>query len=350
MSANKKSPVARRPSPGKLPAKEKAKKPSTQADTKFARNLKKLLSLIPILKANQGIKIKDLQKISGYTSEKKLHEDLEKLLFFGQPPFTPSDYIDIYIEDDRVFLEFPQGLDRPLALTPDEWTAVQALLEKEINFYSGGRKPTKHLRDIVLRMSQVPLAIEPGPFARKQSILMRAIDDSLQVEFQYRSLYSKEPEIRRIDPWAVFANQGTIYCLGYCHTRRSPRIFHLERMEKVEILNVKQEKAPSVQPVLNESFIFRKDKSGFSGEIEFDRGVRPALERTLDLKEIKKGAGGRWTAKVNIKDSHWFKAMIRSFGPYVKILSPDHLRQSFISELREIPVPEAFEVDGKSNS
>ncbi|HNJ35675.1 MAG TPA: WYL domain-containing protein, partial [Leptospiraceae bacterium] len=80
------------------------------------------------------------------------------------------------------------------------------------------------------------------------------------------------------------------------------------------------------------------------------RGVRPALERTLDLKEIKKGAGGRWTAKVNIKDSHWFKAMIRSFGPYVKILSPDHLRQSFISELREIPVPEAFEVDGKSNS
>ncbi len=334
----------------KLPARPQAARKKSAEDTKFARNLKKLLSLIPILKANPGIRLRDLQRISGYASEKKLHEDLEKLLFFGQPPFTPSDYIDIFIEGDRVFLEFPQGLDRPLALTPDEWTAVQALLEKETNFYSGGRKNTRHLRNILLRMSQVPLAIEPGPFARKQSILMRAIDDSRQVEFHYRSLYSKEAEVRRIDPWAVFANQGTIYCLGYCHTRRSARIFHLERKYKVEILEASQEHTPAVQSALRESFIFQKNPSGFTGEIEFDRTVRPALERIVGLREVKKSAGGWFSAKVKIQDSHWFKGVLRALGPHVRLVSPAHLRESFVSELRQIPLPRPIELDSQSNS
>ncbi|MBL8021102.1 MAG: WYL domain-containing protein [Leptospirales bacterium] len=321
--------------------RQRSRKAKAVPETKVARNLKRLLTLIPVLKANPGIKLAQLRKLSGYTSDKKLSEDLEQLLFFGTPPFTPSDYIDIYIEADRVFLEFPQGLDRPLALTPDEWTAVYNLIETEIHFYTRGRTQSRHLPAILARMGQVPMNIESGPFTRKRSLIIRAIDEDVQVEFRYQSLSAREAEIRNIDPWAVFANRGSLYCLGYCHLRRSPRIFHLERMTGIELLAQKQKARPAtLRDHLANSFIFKQDASGFKAEIAYSNSVAGAIERMFGITARRPHDRKDWNrSAIRVSDSIWVRSALRAFGPDVVILSPEHLRDSFVSDLQRLKLP-----------
>jgi predicted DNA-binding transcriptional regulator YafY len=150
----------------RLPEKKKASARKAE-DTRFTRDMKRILSLIPVLTANPGIRLADLQKLSGYQSKKKLQQDLEKVLYFGRPPFTPADYIDICIEEDRVFLELPQGLDRPLELTIDEWALVQSLITQTLEFYTRERGSRSELASILEKMTRVPLALDYGPYTQK---------------------------------------------------------------------------------------------------------------------------------------------------------------------------------------
>lgn len=340
-------PPARPPAP---PAKSRAKKAAP--DTRFTRDMKRILSLIPTLTANPGIRIADLQKLSGYKSKKKLQTDLEKVLYFGRPPFTPADYIDIYIDEDRVFLELPQGLDRPLELTVDEWAMVQNLITQTLEFYTRERGDQRELASILEKMTRVPLALDYGPYTRKRSLLLRAIEENKQAEFHYQSLSAPRAEIRRIDPWAVFSHHGSIYCLGYCHTRRSSRIFHLERMEHLEMLDAAQEERPAgVRAHLEQSAVFQKADSGFSARIALRDSVEGSLTGILPLRQIVPARGRpEWKeAQVKVRDSLYFRSVLRGYGPLVEILEPEHLRRSFISDLRQIPLPTPFQLDEHKN-
>jgi len=341
----KAAPAAKRP-PAKAPAKKRP------PDTRFTRDMKRILSLIPTLTANPGIRIADLQRLSGYTSKKKLQTDLEKVLYFGKPPFTPGDYIDIYIEEDRVFLELPQGLDRPLELTVDEWAMVQNLITQTLEFYTRAHGDRKELASILEKMTRVPLAMDYGPYTRKRSLLLRAIEDNRQAEFHYQSLSAPQAEIRRIDPWAVFSHHGSIYCLGYCHMRRSSRIFHLERMEHLEMLEAAQEARPAgVREHLEQSAVFHDADAGFSASIALQTSVQGSLAGILPLRQLEplKGRPGWVKAQVKVRDSLYFRSVLRGYGPLVEILEPEHLRKSFISDLRQIPLPTPFQLDSQGN-
>lgn len=320
-------------------------------DTRFTRDMKRILSLIPVLTANPGIRLRDLQKLSGYESRGKLQQDLEKVLYFGRPPFTPADYIDIYIEEDRVFLELPQGLDRPLELTVDEWALVHSILSEAAEFNARGRKGSKEAASILSKMSRVPLALDYGPYTRKRSTLLRAIEESRQVEFTYQSLSSSDPEIRRIDPWAVFSHHGSIYCVGFCHTRQASRIFHLERMENLEILEAKQDARPAaVKEHLKESMVFAAADTGYSAKIGYREGIEGSLSGILPLKQIEKSPRPGWkTALIKVRDSLHFKSLMRGYGPTVEILEPAHLRESFISDLHRITLPGPIQLDRNAN-
>lgn len=344
-----KKPALLRKSPA---AKKKKSAGKPAADSRFTRDMKRILSLIPVLTANPGIRLADLQKLSGYQSKKKLQQDLEKVLYFGRPPFTPADYIDICIEEDRVFLELPQGLDRPLELTIDEWALVQNILTQTLEFYTRERG-SKELVSILEKMTRVPLSLDYGPYTRKRSILLRCMEEHKQAEFHYKSLSALEAEIRRIDPWVVFSHHGSIYCLGYCHMRRSPRIFHLERMEHLEMLDAAQVARPAgVREHLDKSIVFHSQDSGFSAGIAFEAAVEGSLAGVLPLRQIEamKGRSGWKQAQVKVRDSLYFRSVLRGYGPMVEILTPEHLRLSFISDLRQIPLPAPFQLDRQPNS
>ncbi len=313
--------------------------------TTTADRLRRLLNLVPVVAANPGIRVKELVPLSGYKSASELRSDLMRLMMIGNPPLSPADFFDVLIdEEDRVTLDLAQGLDRPLALEPEEWLAIHRLLTREIAFHAAGRRTTEALQKVLEGMSGVPVSFEQGePAARRRALVEEALQEEVQIEFRYKSLAAKEPEIRRIDPWALFQHRGSTYVVGYCHLRLAPRHFHLERMEDVEILDVEQEKdrPADLEDFFRTSLVFADGARGFRVKIQYDASVAPALAHRLALTSVKpvRGREGWFEAECRIQDSLWFRATIRSLGPHVVILEPAHLRKSFLEDLEAIPAP-----------
>ena len=86
-----------------------------------ADRINRILLIMSYVSQNQGIWLDDLAKKVEMRPQDLLKE-LEFMLLIGKPPFRPDDYVDIYVEDRRVFIEFDQMLNRPCASPgPKRW-------------------------------------------------------------------------------------------------------------------------------------------------------------------------------------------------------------------------------------
>lgn len=321
----------------------------SRSESPAIHKLRRLFSLVAIIHANPGIEMERLALLSGFKSQKLLQNALEQLMMFGIPPFSPADFITVYIDENRrVMLDFPLGLQRPLALTIAEWGALQKLLREELRFIQSGDKLSDQLSQILSRLAPIPVEIEDDDIVRKKRLFIQeALQDRLQLEFHYRTLSSRQPELRRVDPWALFQQRGSSYLIAHCHARQAPRFFHLERMQNIEILLLQQENAPSsdLQELMLNSPLFQKNPSGFSIQIAFSSELRAALEMRLPLEAVSIWAEapeplqGWLTARSKVQDSIWLRSLLRGFGTQALLLSPRHLQESFLKELEKIRMP-----------
>ena len=321
-----------------------------------AETVERLLNLVPVLFANQGLSIRQLLPITGQRKPSELRRLLEELLMFGVPPFSPADLIEIYIDDDgRVFLEMPQGLERPMELLPEEWNAVRSVLEEALEFRGSNDASLDTIRSLLERLSAVPVAYESeGLSAGKRAVVEKALTLDLQMEFLYRTLASKDGEVRRVDPWALLFHHGAGYLIGYCHLRRDARSFHLDRLENLELLDVRRETAApdDLHRLMLSSPILRDDGQGISVQLHFRSELLASLDyqygfSTVAPAEPPVGHTGGWSlGACKTAAPLWFRTTLRSFGAGVRIESPDHLRRDFVADLRGLSRPAAFQAAG----
>jgi predicted DNA-binding transcriptional regulator YafY len=67
--------------------------------------------------------------------------------------------------------------------------------------------------------------------------LRRAAHEQRQVAVIYQSATNAEAKKRKIDPYALVFRAGLWYLVGYCHLRKAPRTFRVDRMQKLSVLN-----------------------------------------------------------------------------------------------------------------
>ena len=80
--------------------------------------LRRLLFLVPYVSKHPGVSVDALAQALGVGREELLKE-LDLLACVGRPPFNPDDYIDIYVDNDRVYVDLDQRLSAPPRLTVD---------------------------------------------------------------------------------------------------------------------------------------------------------------------------------------------------------------------------------------
>lgn len=314
--------------------------------------LKQLLDLVPLLQSNPGIHMDKLLALTPYKNRGELTDALDRLLMIGLPPFTPADFIDIYIDDsERITLTFPHGLDRPLALTPAEWNALRNIVTGELEYHKAGTSHTETLRNLLTKLSADPLIYdESSPFSYKRSLVEEAMEEDQQIQFLYQSLSDREVRLRRVDPYALFVHRGSAYLIGFCHTRQEPRSFHLERMTDIEILDEERlsDIPEDLEKLMENSPIFRGlEDSLEEATILFRADIRAALEYYFPLNHVSphhEDGGGRWmVGRCFIREENYFISVMKSFGPRVVITQPEKTRQSILQEIQKTAIPSLLE-------
>ncbi|MBS2032864.1 MAG: WYL domain-containing protein [Deltaproteobacteria bacterium] len=300
-----------------------------------AERLRRLLFLVPYLSQHKGVQIDELAKAMGLSRAEVL-EDLELLPLVGRPPFTPADYIDLTIENDRVSLTLDQRFSRPprltapeaaalaaaaAALDPREGDALSRALEKlEEALPPHARGAYQTLRGRVTAAGDAGLEDLLRPLA--ESVVRRR-----ELVIEYLSPTSERALRRTVRPWRVFSHRGLWYLFGLDVAKKAERLFRVDRITRLTTTEARFER-PKDLPEPGEELLPRSRKQAAAEPpvLRFARRIATlALERFPD--EAEKERDGRVTVTLPGATEEWLVSLVLTHAGGVEVLGPDSLRE-----------------------
>jgi proteasome accessory factor C len=288
--------------------------------------LRRLLFLVPYVAKNPGIAVDNLAKELGLGRDELL-EDLDLLTMVGRPPFQPDDYIDIYVENDRVYVDLDQRLSAPPKLTAAEGAALAAAadslrpaagealeralrkLEKVI--------PSQARERFVEMHRKIDAAVSaPGELGP----IVAAIADHREVEFDYFSQNRGVTERRSAQPLEVFSHRGQWYLSAHDNARGEERLFRVDRIQNPAVTDRSfVPAAPKKARVPN--------PAGPRGEVRvrFSRVVAPYVAEQFG-EDARPGMDGGVEVLVAGDSERWLTQWVLSFGGEAEVVEPEWAR------------------------
>lgn len=300
--------------------------------------LSRLLALVPYLVSRQGIPLSEAAAEFGIT-QAQLVKDLELLFVCGTPGHMPDDLIDIDWADGHVYLSNADAIARPLRLGVDEALALLVGLRALADV------PGLHDRDALQRTilkleaaageagqasAQVRVEVEArGPLAD----IRRALETGRRVHLTYFVPSRDETTERDVDPIRVLLVDGRWYLEGWCRRAEDVRLFRLDRVEALRVLDVPAE-------VPSQAALRDLDEGLFVGSPE-DTMVTlllsPAAHWVVDyyvVDEVEERPGGLLLARLRVADDGWLRQLALRLGGAMQVLDPPELAEDVVSAAR----------------
>jgi len=198
---------------------------------------------------------------------------------------------------------------------------------------------------------------------RRLVLSRQAIEERRVVRLLYHALRREQAEPRDVEPTHLIHLTDAWYLAGYCRLRQDARLFRLDRVDRLELLEERFEPGERHAQTRN----YARDVAGYpEARIRFDRSVlRWVRERQpfFLLREERPdgevaGGGGVGRGRVRsaradqepvfvyaLRDEQELLAWLLPWGRAVEVLEPESLRARFAEEARAIlarhaePVP-----------
>lgn len=291
--------------------------------------LRKLLLLVPFVSQHPGVGVDDLARKFGVSREELL-ADLELLTMVGRPPFQPDDYIDVYVENDKVYVDLDQRFRAPPRLTASEAAALAAsaaLLKPAAE--EALAKALEKLERVIpqtakqryLEMGKkLDLSLE-GPSGLAP--LSSAIVERREVEFEYVSVGKGQMETRVVRPLELFCHRGQWYVSAYCCTREDDRLFRIDRMRQVTVTE------RTFAPRAGRKHVFSDTAESGMEEVKvrfLPHAAHYQKERFGDQAKLL--PDGSLEVSVPGDSERWLTQWVLSFGGDAEVVSPPHMRQA----------------------
>ncbi len=307
---------------------------SGKADSR--ERLRRVLFLVPYAVRHPGIPVRDLARKCG-VGEKELLEDLDFLLGVGCPPFAPDDFLDLYVEGDRVHVALHQSFSRPPRFTESDAAALAAAARALGG--EGTDRALRALRECVPRdrrgsFDELVVRIFAGSPPARGSVLgrlHRAIAERREVRLRYFTATRGAEGERTVRPWTFAQRFGHWYLYGFDLARGRPLPFRVDRIAECAICEARFEAPTDAQ--LAKARLF-SDAQGAPVRLRLAPlaaawGIgRPGVsvvERTQDGGAVVEVAGAR---------EDWATRFALSFGGDAEVLSPPSARRHFAEAVR----------------
>lgn len=286
--------------------------------------LRRLLFLVPYVSKNPGISVDELAGVLEVSKEALL-EELDLLTFVGRPPFQPDDYIDIYVENDRVWVDLDQRLSAPPRLTASEAAALSAAAELLRPAASDALATALQKLEKVLppgarsRYREMEQKIDASTDAPTElGLLTRAISERREARFDYFSQGRGQSERRTVQPHELFAHRGQWYLSAHCRTRGDVRLFRVDRIQHLELTEQSFEPPPGQRSTV-------PDPAGGEVRVRFTRVAAPYLRERFGDAARPVPEGGV-EVKVSGESERWLTQWVLSFGGEAEVIEPEWAR------------------------
>ena len=154
--------------------------------------------------------------------------------------------------------------------------------------------------------------------------LVQAAQYQRLVSFLYRNSSGESVE-RSVEPYQLFFRGSSWYLNGYCLLRGGVRFFRVSRMRDLELLRRTFTPRPEVHV---RDFPDQRDPSSdVLFHLRFDSEVRFRVEDFFGEGGIHYNDDGSMDVEVSFPEDGWVYSFILSYGEYVEVLKPTHVRK-----------------------
>ena len=291
--------------------------------------LPRLLSLVPYLLARPGIPVAEAAADFGI-SEKQLRRDLELLWMCGLPGYGPGDLIDLSFAGDTVTVTHDAGMRRPLRLTTTEATALLVALRTLADVPGvadtaavrrAGAKVERAVGDAGLRGVAVDLTREE---AETTAAVRETLEAGRAMRIVYYTAGRDAVSQRTIDPMRLLIVEGRGYLEAWCRRAEAVRLFRLDRVEDVEVLDDPAAPPPDAQPTDVSEGLFRPSAEHRSAVLLLEREARWVAEY-YPVDDVVELEGERLRVLMRYADPMWLVRLVLGLGGGARLLEPPEL-------------------------
>jgi proteasome accessory factor C len=286
---------------------------------------RRLLLLVPYVIRRAGAPVEEVCEHFGIRRS-ELVADLNLLFMCGLPGYGPGDLIEAYIDGGQVWISMADYFARPMRLTAAEglmlYAGAQALAALGVSD-----------RALEGAMEKLKQALKPGALERVNVGLeapagLGSVKEALQrnrrLSIVYQSHSKDEVTERDVDPWAVLFSEGHWYLVGWCHRVRDERIFRVDRMRRVTVLETASHAPEDLDLSRYETTYF---ESAHATPVTID--ISPQAGWVSDyypLDSQEELENGWIRIRFKAGGLAWVERLLLRLGPQAEVVEPESLR------------------------
>jgi proteasome accessory factor C len=303
----------------------------------LAERLPRLLSLVPYLLARPGVPLAAAAADFG-VGERQLRRDLELLWMCGLPGYGPGDLVDLSFTGDTVTVTEDAGMRRPLRLTTAEATALLVALRTLGDL--PGMVDTEAVRRATAKVERAVgggpagIAVDVTPQEQATTAAVRAaLEDGRALRILYYTAGRDAVSRRTVDPLRMLLVEGRGYLEAWCRQAGGVRLFRLDRVDDVTVLDEPAAPPPEVAPTDVSDGVFRARPEHGSAVLLLEPWARWVAEYypVEDLVELPSEQAdhaedaGRARVLLRYGDPDWLVRLVLGLGGGARVLEPPEL-------------------------
>ena len=303
-----------------------------QASESATTRLSRLLTMVPWLLNRQGVEIEEAAREFN-VSPTQIEADLALLFLCGTPGGYHGDLIEAEWESGRVYLANADTIDRPLRLGVDEALALI------VGLRALAAVPGIGERDAVVRAlakleaatgsasartARIQVLIDAEAGGENIAAANQALAAHQRIHLRYLVPGRDESTERDVDPMRLINVDAHWYLEGWCHRAEDVRLFRLDRVEALTILDENGTPPPMAQP--------RDLGSGVFTPRPEDQLVRLALgpeavwvSDYYPIERIERTPDGGAVIDLRTADTAWLRRLMWQLGSQATVLEPAQL-------------------------
>src|SRR5499427_6713390 len=298
-------------------------RPATATD-----RLQRLLALLPYVVSRNTVGLADTAAAFGVT-ERQLVDDLNLLWCVELRSPDPYCPIDLSYEGGEITVsEAPT--DRPLRLGVDEASALLVALrmlaevpglEDRSALSRTIAKLEAAAGEAAVASAQVAVQVDRPPGGHLLDEIRDALERGRPIHLSYYVPGRDEATERDVDPMRLLVVEGRTYLEGWCRKAEAVRVFRLDRVLRIEVLEVAAEVPNEAEPVDVDQGLFRPSPGDLRVVLDLTPRGRWVAEY-YPCEDVTEIGDGRLKVTLRTPDGSWARRLALGLGEDGRVLEP----------------------------
>ena len=296
--------------------------------------LQRLLALVPYVMSRKVVGLAETAEAFGI-SERELVDDLNLLWCVELRAPDPYCPIDLSYEGGEIVVSQAESMGRPLRLAVDEASALLVALRMLAEV--PGLEDRSAMSRLIAKLeaaageaasvsAQVAVQVDiPDHDAEGYASQIRAaLSARRRVHLRYYVPGRDEATERDVDPMRLLVVEGRPYLEGWCLRAEAVRLFRLDRVLSLDVLDVPSAPPAEAEPVDVDQGLFRPSPDDVLVELELSAAGRWVAEY-YPCESVTDLEDGRLRVTLRTPDTGWVRRLAMRLGEDGRVVSPPSL-------------------------